>query len=292
MNLIQRNKTQMFRVKIFCPFNSSENCKETYERITQSKEIEFYGENKKIYITADNDYTHAIIINTIMPELKIPKENVLGLAFEPIQFLNMTPEFVNYAIKHIGKYLIGDIRHELPPLFVSHFGYLWHSMPPKEITIKRRIMSIVVSKKMMAPGHIYRHKLIEEIIKRKLPIDIYGNGSSKYSYNTVKGEFNDVEPYENYAFSVCIENYQSDHYFSEKIITPLLHNCMPVYYGCKNIDAYFDKDGVIKLTGHTDDDVNQLMAILKNPSIYYRRTYNDKNKKTVNLIENIERLFS
>jgi len=284
----------MIRVKIFCPFNSSENCKETYERITRSTEIEFYGENKKIYITADDDYTHAIIINTAMPELKIPKENVLGLAFEPNQFLNMTPEFVNYAMKHIGKYLIGDIGHGLllPPLFVPHFGYLWYSMPPKEITTKRRIMSIVVSKKMLAPGHIYRHKLIEEIIKRKLPIDIYGNGSSKYSYNTVKGAFNDVEPYENYAFTVCIENCRSDHYFSEKIITPLLHNCMPVYYGCNNIDAYFDKDDVIKLTGQTDNDVKLLMAILKNPSRYYRRTYNDRNKKTVNLIENIERLFS
>ena len=75
--------------------------------------MEFYGENKKIYITADDDYTHAIIINTIMPELKIPNENVLGLAFEPIQFLNMTPEFVNYAMrdwdrapvpKHLAKF--------------------------------------------------------------------------------------------------------------------------------------------------------------------------------------------
>lgn len=205
-----------------------------------------------------------------MPELKIPKENVLGLAFEPIQFLNMTPKFVNYAMKHIGKYLIliGDvIGLMLPPLFVSHFGYLWYSMPPKEITIKRSIMSIVVSKKTLAPGHMYRHKLIAEIIKRKLPIDIYGNGSSKYSYKTVKGAFNDVEPYENYAFTVCIENYKSDHYFFGKIITPLLHNCMPVY-------------------------VNLLMDILKNPSMHYRPTYNDKNKKTVNLIENIERLFS
>ena len=134
--------------------------------------------------------------------------------------------------------------------------------------------------------------MIEEIIKHKLPIDIYGNGSSKYSYNTVKGEFNDVEPYENYAFSVCIENCKSDHYFSEKIITPILHDCMPVYYGCNNINAYFDKADVIKLTGHTDNDVNILMAILKNPLMYYRRTCNAKNKKTVNLIENIERLFS
>jgi len=288
-NLIQ---PQLFRVKIFCPFNSSENCKNIYERISHSNQIDFYGENKKIYITADDDYTHAIIINTMMPALKIPKENVIGLAFEPIQFLELTPQFINYAMHHIGKYLIGDIVHVLPPLFVPHFGYMWYSIPQKEITIKQRIMSIVVSKKMLAPGHRYRHKLTQEIIKHKLPIDIYGNGSSKYSYNTVKGSFHDVEPYANYAFSVCVENCKSNHYFSEKIITPILHNCMPVYHGCNNIDEYFGKDDVIKLTGHIEHDIKLLMAILKNPSRFYRRTFNDKNKKTVNLIENIERLFS
>lgn len=282
----------MIRVKIFCPFASSESCKKTYERINYAAELGFYGENKKIYITSDNNYTHAIIINTVMPKLNIPKKNVVGLAFEPIKFLKLTPEFVNYAIKHVGKYLIGDAVG-LPPLFVPHFSYMWHSRPPTEITTKQRLMSIVVSNKMVAPGHIYRHALIKEIIKHRLPIDIYGSGSNKYSYyNTVRGWFEDAEPYVNYWFSVCIENYQSSHYFSEKIITPLLHNCMPIYHGCVNIDAYFDSDNVIKLTGRIQDDIQLLISILKNPDAYYKPTYNDKNKKTVSLIENLENLFA
>ena len=285
--------TQMIRVKIFCPFNSSENCKETYERVNHAAEIGFYGENKKIYITADEDYTHAVIINTAMPDLKTPKNNVIGLAFEPIPFLNLTPEFVKYAASHIGKYLIGDATG-LPPVFVPHFGYMWHARPPTEITMKQKqkVMSIVVSNKMFAPGHIYRHKLTQEIIKRGLPIDIYGNGSSKYSHASVKGSFQHVEPYEPYLFSVCIENCNSGHYFSEKIITPLLHNCMPIYYGCANIDNYFDNGSVIKLTGRVEHDIQLLIAILKNPLRYHRRTCTDKNKKTVNLIENLENLFS
>ena len=48
----------------------------------------------------------------------------------------------------------------------------------------------------------------------------------------------------------------------------------------------------VNMNGSGAGGIRDLMAILKNPSIYYRRTYNDKNKKTVNLIENIERLFS
>ena len=146
---------------------------------------------------------------------------------------------------------------------------------------------------MFAPGHIYRHKLTQEIIKRGLPIDIYGNGSSNYSFHTVKGPFyDDIEPYRHYLFSICIENYNSGHYFSEKIITPLLHNCLPIYYGCATIDNYFDNGSVIKLTGHIKQDIEMLRVIMKNPLRYYRRTCTDKNKKTVNLIENLENLFS
>lgn len=279
----------MIRVKIFCPFASSENCKEIFERINYSNEFDFYGKDKKVFITADEDYTHAIIINTIMPDLTIPKENVIGLAFEPIRFLNLSRDFVIYANCHIGKYFIGD-KLTLPEPFVEHFGYMWHSRPPKEITIKEKIMSIVVSNKRFAPGHIYRHQLIEKIIKYKLPIDIYGHGSSQYSYSNVKGPFDDVEPYDNYLFSICIENFNSNHYFSEKIITPLLYNCTPIYNGCNNIDKYFDD--IIKLTGAIDTDIQILINILKEPYKYYKATYNDKNKKTVNLIENIESLFS
>ena len=279
----------MYKIKIFCPFSTSKNCKETYERINYSHIIDFYGKDRKVYFTDDEDYTHAIIINTIMPELKIPKENVIGLSFEPIQFLGLTHQFIDYASKNIGKYFIGD-KHNLSEPFVEHFGYMWHSRPPKEILDKPNVMSIALSTQRSAPGHIYRHILVEEIIKLKLPIDIYGHGSTSYSYNRVKGSFNDAEPYQNYLFSICIENFQCNHYFSEKIITPLLYNCNPIYLGCKNIESYFDD--IIFLTGDVNEDIQLLIKILANPHKYYNPTYNEKNIKTVNLIENIEKLYS
>ena len=279
----------MYKIKVFCPFADSTKCKEIYERINFASELEFYGKNKSIVITDDDDYTHAIIINTTMPQLKIPKQNVIGLAFEPIQFLGLTTSFVEYAQKYIGKYFIGD-KHNLPAPFIEHFGYMWHSRPPKEITYKPNLMSIVVSEKQFAPGHIYRHKLVQQIIAHNLPIDIYGRGSNKYSYNRTRGGFNDAEPYESYLFSVCIENFQCNHYFSEKIITPLLHNCMPVYLGCKNIDQYFDN--MNNLSGNIDNDILLLTEIIKNPESYYKPTYNQKNIKTVNLLENVVDLYS
>lgn len=289
LNIVALVNYNMYKIRVFCPFASSAKCKEVYERINYASELEFYGKDKSVVITDGDDYTHAIIINTVMPSLAIPRENVIGLAFEPIQFLGLTRQFVEYAQKNIGKYYIGD-KHNLPQPFTEHFGYMWHSRPPKEITHKPNLMSIIVSEKQHAPGHMYRHELVKQIINYKLPIDIYGRGSNKYTYNRIKGNFDDAEPYDPYLFSVCIENFQSNHYFSEKIITPLLYNCMPIYLGCKNIDTYFDN--IIRLSGDVNHDILLLIEIIKNPNRYYIPTYNKKTIKTVNLLENVAKLYS
>ncbi len=279
----------MIKIKIFCSFAPSNICKEVFERINYANECSFYGPNKKYFITNDDDFTHAIIINTPMPILNIPKENVLGLAFEPNCFLGLTPEFIEYAKKHIGKYFIGD-NNGLPELFKEHFGYMWHSRPPKEITTKNKLMSIIVSEKDFAPGHKYRHELVKKIIELKLPIDIYGRGSNKYVYNNrIMGQFNDAEPYENYSFSICIENISLNDYFSEKIITPLMYNCMPIYLGCKNIGNYVENINILQ--GNVELDINLIKKIIKNPNVYYKKTYTEKNIKAVNLIQNLPNLF-
>ena len=87
----------MLIIKIFSDFCDSTTCKINFEKTCDSNNLDFYGLNKRVYITDKDDYTHAIILNKAMPILNIPKENVLGLAFEPIYFLGLTPEFVEYA---------------------------------------------------------------------------------------------------------------------------------------------------------------------------------------------------
>ena len=279
----------MFIIKIFSDFCDSTTCKINFEKICDSNNLDFYGLNKKVYITDKNDYTHAIILNKAMPKLTISKENVIGLAFEPFELLNINQEFVNYSQKNIGKYFIGN-NFNLPSSFIEYFGYMWHSNPGKEIVTKNKLMSIIVSQKQFAPGHIYRHKLVKKIVQLQLPIDIYGRGSNMYNYSYVKGEFTDAEPYEDYLFSICIENFVNNHYISEKIISPVMFNCMPIYYGCNNINKYFDE--VIILSGDIDNDIKVIISVLNDPYKYYKKTYTTKNKKTVNLLENISEIFT
>ncbi len=284
----------MYKIKIFSNFCSSEKCKENFEKVFNSNIYTFYGEDRQIYITTEDNYSHAIILNTAMPELNIPKENVIGLAFEPLELLNINYQFIEYAKKYIGKYLIGD-KKNLPDLFEENFAFMWHNNPNKQIplTQKKNIMSIVFSNKNLAPGHKYRKFLINEILSNNLPIDIYGSGcmliENRNKYNNVKGSFLSNEPYESYLFSICIENFQNNDYISEKILDPLLHNCNPIYLGARNIDKYFND--IIKLKGYILFDIELLKVILKNPKKYYKETYNERNIKTINFFENVSKLF-
>ena len=79
-------------IKFFSSFCDSESPIEAYIRIH-----ELYNDpnfNKTYKFTSDEAYTHVIIMNTAMPELNIPKNNVIGIAVEPPQFLKLTQNFL------------------------------------------------------------------------------------------------------------------------------------------------------------------------------------------------------
>lgn len=277
-----------WRIRIFSDFCSSEVASSSYEICGKSEELHFYGEEKEFIFTNNNDYTHAIILNKAMPILNIPKENVIGLAQEPVPFLKITEEFIKYAEKFIGRYYIGD-KGTLPDPFYEGNAYLFYDRPHK--TIKSKFMSIMVSQKTGAPGHYYRHQLVDAILKTDLPIDIWGRGSNMHGNDPrLKGKFTKYEPYDDYKFHIAIENFQTNHYFSEKIITPLLLETTPVYLGCKNIDNYFNGQ-LVNLTGDIEIDINLLQLIYLMPNEYNKTNDIEKVDNTVNILKNMKSLF-
>jgi len=284
------------KIRIFSSFSDSFHAKITTERVFQSHLIPGY--NERFQITDGDDFTHVLILNVAMPPNieHIPKENVVGLAYEPPYFLGLSPEFVEYARKYIGKYYIGEKYHLQEP-FIEHYSYMWHCNPLDSIPIKNgrnnNIMSIIISHKTGAPGHKYRHDIVNVILKTNLPIDIYGNGCKMYQHlrdERIRGEFTEHEPYIPYEFHIAIENYQTNHYFSEKIVNPLLCSTVPIYLGCRNIAHYFP-DNTIPLSGNLSEDISLLRSILRNPSKYKKSIDVSSVKNTTNLLLNVENLF-
>ena len=298
---------RFMRIRFFSDFCSSESCKQEYEEMCRVNRMDNYGPDKRLYITLNQTYTHAILLNCpIVPTISVPPERVLGLAFEPIPYLRLSYDFIRFAEKFIGAglYYIGHIHPNLTgAVFKEHHGFMWHVPPPqvppsleekyyKSEASQRNKISIIVSKKMKAPGNAYRHKLATFILINNLPIDIWGNGTEMHSkrfpnHKNIKGPFKDKEPYESYALSICIENYRHPHYFSEKITNCLVYNTTPVYLGCIEIDTYFPGQ-VIHLTGDIKMDANMLVNMSKSPSNYIREIKHDENDDNVlNLLKNL-----
>lgn len=94
-------------------------------------------------------------------------------------------------------------------------------------------------------GHILRMQFLDNLVgsEPKL-LDLYGRGDFEGPH--YHGEI-DVKwtGLENYRYSLAIENYKGENYFSEKIIDPLLAWSMPIYWGCMNLDEYLPEDSYV-----------------------------------------------
>jgi hypothetical protein len=293
----------MYRIRIFSDFCNESYSKDLFEKMYETHLMNEYAKDKEIYITMEDDYTHALIFNQAMPNLlsTVSKQNVIGFSHEPFKNLNLRKNFMDYAEKYISKYFMGDFGgYNLPDPFIQGNPYLWHNIP-RTISDKKKMMSIMISEKIQAPGHKYRHELVKEILNTNFPIDIYGRGCFYYkgvNDSRIKGSFNEsghfYESYnmcEDYNFHICIENFQTEHYFSEKIINSLISNCSPIYLGCRNIEKYFPNN-VIYLTGDVKQDVVLLENIIKNPDAHKKQIDVPKIKDELNLLKQLKKLFA
>ena len=284
-----------YRIRFFCGFGDSNQCKGIFERICQTGRMPNYGPDKDIYITNDDNYTHAIILNLAMPPLTIPKERVIGLAYEPPTLMPEfgNPTFLTYAREHIGRYYIGD-SSGLPAPYLNGYCYQWHITPPEKPLWKDRLMSIMVSDKSFAPGHQYRHVLVKAILETDLNIDIYGRGCKFYTSmvnamdSRLKGKFTDNEPYERYHFHICIENFSLPDYTSEKYTNSVLWSTTPIYWGATN--AIFPEQ-TIRLSGDVTKDMALIRDILYKPTQYKREFDQVKIRNRLSLLQNLDKVF-
>lgn len=293
----------MKKIRFFASWCSSEFLKNEFEKVFLLSNNNKYG--KDYIITYEEDYTHAIILNTVMPELKIPKNNVIGLAYEPNNFLELTSNFIEYSKKNIGKYFIGE-KLNLPSPFIEHHGFLTRLPLTKNIPRKNKIMSMMVSHKNNAPGHRYRHKLVQAILKTNLPIDIWGNGTKFYNNLgdiRIKTDFPWSEinkMYDEYKFHIAIENFTTPEYMSEKVLNCFICSTMPIYWGCKNIKNYINDENIILLSSEEDlnkrieNDIKLLTEIINNPDKYYNpiKLNDPKLNKLLNIFDFIEEQFT
>lgn len=107
---------------------------------------------------------------------------------------------------------------------------------------KQRNISIVASFKKWTVGHNLRHEVIQRLGQDK--VDVYGSGYNNLidEYDPKFGKIIAIAPYR-YSFSII--NTREDDYFTDILIDCLAVGTVPIFWGTKNIDKYFNTDGII-----------------------------------------------
>lgn len=154
---------------------------------------------------------------------------------------------------------------------INNFVYIpvggtWMREDDIYIHDKSKSISTIFSWKNWNHGHRLRHS-IYNLFKDSEKIDFYGSGCDKPIDFKVDG-------LKDYRFSVVIENSIESDYFTEKLLDCFLTGTIPIYWGTKNIEHYFDINGVIFI-----NDENDLLRIIDtlNEDLYKSKIDSIKN---------------
>jgi len=141
---------------------------------------------------------------------------------------------------------------------------------------KNKLFSMIASEKRYAPGHKMRHAIASEL-SEKHDIDLWGGGFKKFP------QHGKVRALKDYMFSIVIQNCQLDTFFTD-FVDPLITGTIPIFWGTRNVNKIFNKDGIIFF-----DTIEELELILSNlkEKDYYDRI--ESVKENYNIAKNFWR---
>lgn len=134
---------------------------------------------------------------------------------------------------------------------------LWHlNKSINELTKlnpkKEKDISTITSNLYKLEGHKKRIDFIK-YIDRKMEIDIYGakrkkSGTDLESLKNYRGPLKHKdEGLVTYKYHIASENFSEENYFTEKIIDPILSECLCFYWGCPNLEKFIDSKAFIRI---------------------------------------------
>lgn len=117
-----------------------------------------------------------------------------------------------------------------------HVGKDYDFLVSCAIPRKDKNLSWITSSLANWEGHKARLHFLERI-KGKLDFDLFGRG-----FHPVDDKWDALAPY---RYSLAVENFCNEYYWSEKIADCFLSWTMPVYHGCTRISEYFPKEAMV-----------------------------------------------
>lgn len=198
-------------------------------------------------------FTNELMFSEVVDRVKSTKK--IGWILEPRSIkphiykhaVNIENKF-DYIMTHDEK-LLASNKYKFVPV-----GGCWIQEENYKIFPKQKMVSIIVSPKKQTDGHQLRHIIVDRYSDK---IDIFGQ-----QYNPIDTK---EEGLKDYKFSIVVENSSVKNYFTEKLLDCFAVGTIPIYWGCNNIEDYFDMRGILRFT--TPGELNSIMSSL-NDELY------------------------
>lgn len=162
--------------------------------------------------------------------------------------LTYDSELLKRSKKYI-KYVVGQSRVYEPKIYD-----------------KTKMVSMIASNKQITEGHRFRHE-ISKRLSQKHKIDMWGSGYKPFDSK--------LPPLSDYYFTVSVMNSKIDNFFTEVIVDNFMLGTVPIFWGCPNINEYFDERGII--TFDTIDELDEILSKLTIDDYFSRIEYIKNN---------------
>jgi len=163
----------------------------------------------------------------------------------------------------------------------------------QNISIKKFEISFLSGAKKLVEGHKFRQKIYKLEDQIKIPKkwyyvlddfnwDNYNKGGIGRSINGTSATFNNIHKrvcYNESMFHIAVENVKHNNWYTEKIGDAFASKTVPIYWGCPNIDNYFDERGIIRF--ETENELVEIVNSLTPERYKLMKPYIETNYQLV-----------
>ena len=220
-------------------------------------------------------------------------EKKIFLAIEPQEVMGINQIIIDNKNKF--DYILTydeNLLKELDNAVLFEFGTKWVNIDDYKNLKKEFSVSNVCGHKSITKFHKIRHKLWMSQEKINIPKKFFlskHGGPILFDGNKILQD-SKLPMFES-MFHICIENIPKKYFFTEKLIDTLLCKTIPIYWGCTNVEDYFNTKGMIIVNSITEiiDACNNLTE----EDYYNRMQYIEENyREALKWTDHPERIYN
>mgnify|MGYP002732820278 CR=1 FL=1 len=149
---------------------------------------------------------------------------------------------------------------------------------------KTKFCSLVCSFKEMCELHLDRKRLAYRYERNGL-VDVYGD----YKGRDLVPWVDSSEYLRDYRYSIVVENYVDDYWFTEKICNCFANKVIPIYVGARKIDTFFNPQGIIDCHGRTVEAETEIHYLSKDKGKFFYEASIDAINDNYNRVREYDR---